>query len=316
MRIAPGFKKEYCPPIDSALFYAIISDHDLFDEKSIEEARKTLDVLKDGVATDDAGSFDPSGSSRPPDVDESSSSQDSAERTQSWHGDILSEDTDSTSISHGLQSLRILTKTGNALGSGTEEEGATTTEKTEALSVEEKTAILHEMFPTIKIFDVSYHLKKHAFDFGKAVEELLSQAFLESESGEGEEKILSKGIDAFTEPASRGRKDKGKRKRQGRRTSSTPAPLDIQSSQPSATSSRWDRAKEDVDFLAQRTYINTSLIRSIYHASGASLPSAIVHCALLPSWTPILILRRLTQTLLLRTLLSWLSISQLFLMTP
>ncbi|KAL8766432.1 MAG: hypothetical protein Q9209_006808 [Squamulea sp. 1 TL-2023] len=268
-------EREYCPPIDSALFYAIISDYNLFDDTSIEEARRTLDILRDGVATEDDGSFDPSGSSRPLDVGESSSSHDSAARAQSWHGDTLSENTDSTSISHGLQSLSINTNTGKALGSGTGEEDATTIERTKTLSVEEKTAILHEMFPTTKIFDVSYHLKKHGFDFGRAVEELLNQAFMESENGEGEEKILKKGVDAFTEPATRGRKEKGKRKRQGRRTSSTPAPSDTQWPQSSATSSRWDRAKEDVDFLAQRTYINTSSIRSIYHASGASLPSSI-----------------------------------------
>ncbi|KAL8783780.1 MAG: hypothetical protein Q9213_004396 [Squamulea squamosa] len=278
-----NLEKEYCPPIDSALFYAIISDYDLFDEASIEEARRTLDILKDGVATEDDGFFDPSGSSRPPDVRETSSSQDSAERAQSWHGDILSENTDSTSISHGLQSLSIATNTGYALSSGTGEEGATIIDKTEALSVEEKIAILHEMFPTTKIFDVSYHLKKQGFDFGKAVEELLNQAFMESENGEGEEKILRKGVDAFTEPATRGRKEKGKRKRQERRTSSTPAPSDIQCPQSSATSSRWDRAKEDVDFLTQRTYINKSTIRSIYHASGASLPSSIAALCSAPS---------------------------------
>ncbi|KAL9627629.1 MAG: hypothetical protein Q9204_006434, partial [Flavoplaca sp. TL-2023a] len=145
----------------------------------------------------------------------------------------------------------------------------------ESLSTEEKTAILHEMFPTIKIFDVSYCLKKSGLNFGKAVEELLNQAFLESENGDSEKSMHRNGIDAFAEHDARGRKRKGKRRRQGRRTSSTPAPSDIQSTNSSATSSRWDRAKEDVDFLAQRTYINTPTIRSIYHASGASIPSSI-----------------------------------------
>ena len=148
-------------------------------------------------------------------------------------------------------------------------------ENTELLSAQEKTAILHEMFPTIKIFDVSYCLKKSGLNFGKAVEELLNQAFLESEDGHSEKSKHRNGIDAFAEHDGRARKRKGKRRREGRRTSSTPAPSDVRSTNSSATSSRWDQAKEDVDFLAQRTYINTSTIRSIYHASGASLPSSI-----------------------------------------
>ncbi|KAL8757149.1 MAG: hypothetical protein Q9199_002415 [Rusavskia elegans] len=268
-------EKEYCPPIDTALFYAIVSDHDLLDSTSLEEARRTLDILKDGATTDGDGFFDPSGSSRPPDLEDSSSSQDSAERAQSWHGDLISENTDSTSVSHGLQSLSLETTTSDPTGGDNGVASAVSTEITEALSTEEKIAILHEMFPTIKIFDVSYHLKKSGMDFGRAVEELLNQAFLESETGESGKSKHRNGVDAFAEHDARGRKSKGKRRRQGRRTSSTPAPSDTQSTYSSAKSSRWDRAKEDVDFLAQRTYINISTTRSIYHASGASLPASI-----------------------------------------
>ncbi|KAL9036355.1 MAG: hypothetical protein Q9180_004346 [Flavoplaca navasiana] len=277
--IRPDFMKaitkEYCPPIDTALFYAIISDHELLDITSLEEARRTLDVLKEGAATDGDGLFDPSGSSRSRDLDECSNSQDSIERAQSWHGDLLSENTDSTSVSHGLQSLAIETTTDDIVGHDNEAPTSIPNENTESLSTEEKTAILHEMFPTIKIFDVSYCLKKSGLNFGKAVEELLNHAFLESENGDSEKSMHRNGIDAFAEHDARGRKRKGKRRRQGRRTSSTPAASDIQSTNSSTTSSRWDRAKEDVDFLAQRTYINTPTIRSIYHASGASLPASI-----------------------------------------
>ncbi|KAL8846694.1 MAG: hypothetical protein Q9221_008222 [Calogaya cf. arnoldii] len=273
--VLQDLEKEYCPPIDTALFYAIVSDHDLFDSISLEEARKTLDILKDGAATDGDALFDPSASSRPPDPEDSLSSQDSAERAQSWHGDLASENTDTTSVSHGLQSLRLETTIGDLTDGDKGTARAIPTENTESLSIEEKTAILHQMFPTIKIFDVSYYLKKSGLDFGKAVEELLNQAFLETETSESGKSRHRNGVDAFAERDARGRKPKGKRRRQGRRTSSTPAPSDAQSTNSSATSSRWDRAKEDVDFLAQRTYINVSTIRSIYHASGASLSSSI-----------------------------------------
>ncbi|KAL8998362.1 MAG: hypothetical protein Q9169_002575 [Polycauliona sp. 2 TL-2023] len=267
--------QEYCPPIDSALFYAIISDHNLLDKTSLEEARRTLDILKDGAATDGDGLFDPSGSSRPADVDDLLSSQDSAERAQSWHGDLLSDNTDSTSLSHGLQALSIQNTTSNLKGDDNRAASAISPETTESLSFEEKTVILQEMFPTIKTFDISYYLKKSRLNFGKTVEELLNQAFLESETGERGDNARKNGVDGFAQHDTRGRKPKGKRRRQGRRTSSTPAPSNPQSTDSSATSSRWDRAKEDVDFLSQRTYINISTIQSIYHAAGASLPSTI-----------------------------------------
>ncbi|KAL8860576.1 MAG: hypothetical protein Q9178_002929 [Gyalolechia marmorata] len=273
--VLQNLEKEYCPPIDTALFYAIISDYDLSDDASVEEARRTLHVLKDGVATE-GDTFDPSGSSHPLDLDELSSSQDSAERAQSWHGDLMSENTDSTSVSHGLQSLSIDTNASNTMVEGDKLSNEVLIESSELLSVEEKTLLLQEMFPTIKLFNISYHLKKSGFDFGKAVEELLNQAFLESDNGKWGGEMYRKGVEAFAQPNMRGRKTKGKRNKQGRRTSSTPAPSDIKSTLPSATVSRWDRAIEDVDFLVQRTYIKTSTIRSIYHASGASLPSTIV----------------------------------------
>ncbi|KAL8736772.1 MAG: hypothetical protein Q9166_000138 [cf. Caloplaca sp. 2 TL-2023] len=251
------------------------ADYDLLDSTSIKDLRQTLNVLKDSVATDGDDSFDPSGSSRPQDIAESSSSQDSAEKAQSWHGDLTSEITDSTSISHGLKSLNIGDNTGDAVVSSSPVKSTTSNQTIDTLTVEEKADMLHEMFPTVKLFDVSYYLRKTGYDFGKAVEELLNQAFLGSENGENGEITLKKGVDAFLEPNTRGRKQKGKRKRQGRRTSSTPAPSDIQFTQSSATFSRWDRAKEEVDFLAQRTYLDITMIRSIYHASGASLPATI-----------------------------------------
>ncbi|KAL8697323.1 MAG: hypothetical protein Q9224_002378, partial [Gallowayella concinna] len=251
-------------------------DYDLSDGAFISDVRQTLDVLKGSVPVEGDSSFDPSGSSRPDDVDESSSSQDSAERAQSWHGDVISEHTDSTSVSHGLHSLSFDGNIGDVLGADNEVKSTIVSENTDALSVEEKTAILQEMFPTIKAFDIAYILKKSSYDFGKAVEQLLSHAFLEGEDNNSGEQTFKKGVDGFLEPNARGRKRKGKRKKQGRRTSSTPAPSDVQSTHVSVPSSRWDRAKEDVDFLAQRTYLDISTIRSVYHSSGASLPSSII----------------------------------------
>ncbi|KAL8701468.1 MAG: hypothetical protein Q9201_004889 [Fulgogasparrea decipioides] len=268
-----NLEKEYCPPIDTALFYAVILDYDLSDALYIKEARRTLDILKESATTEGDKFFDPSGTSGSNDVD-GSSSQDSAERAQSWHGDLVSGSTDLTSISHQLDSLSIVDRIGD-VGNGDDEEKTTVSHQDlDSLSVEQKKTTLCEMFPTIREFDIEYVLKKGGYNFGKAVEELLNQAFLEVEAVNGEEQLLNKGVEAFLEPNARGRKHKGKRKKQTRRTSSTPAPSDILDI-PTTGLSRWDRVKEDVDFIAQRTYIPVSTISSIYHASGASLPSAI-----------------------------------------
>ncbi|KAL8966343.1 MAG: hypothetical protein Q9197_006040 [Variospora fuerteventurae] len=159
-----------------------------------------------------------------------------------------------------------------------ERESKTYAENLESLSVDRKRAILFEMFPTIKPFDVAYVLSKTQQDFGKAVEELLNQSFLEFESSNGEETLLKKGIDGFLEPDNaRGRKPRvRRRKQQMRRTSSTPAPSsDGVSTESVTTFSRWDRAKKDVDFLAHRVNLPPPTISSAYHASGASLPLTI-----------------------------------------
>ncbi|KAL9603856.1 MAG: hypothetical protein Q9219_000965 [cf. Caloplaca sp. 3 TL-2023] len=267
-------EREYCPPLDPTLFYAIILDYDISDLSSINAARNTLDILKANAANDEDNSFDPSGTSRPHDPDEASSQYESSERPQSWHGDSASESTDMTAISSGLDSLNIerQIKDGDIQAGGS----ATAFQDLESLDTDQKTAVLTEMFPTMKPFDVEYALKKVAFDFGKAVEELLSQAFLESDKAAGGEGISNRGIDGFLDLGPpRGRKPKGKRKRQTRRTSSTPALSDGASTQSVPTLSRWDRAKEDIEFLVQRINLPRSTISSAYHRSSASLPLTI-----------------------------------------
>lgn len=149
----------------------------------------------------------------------------------------------------------------------------------EALSGEDKIVVLKEMFPTVKEFDISYILKKLGYNYGQAVEELLNQVFFEDEGVNGREQIIKRGIDGFIEPShvTRGRKVKGRGKKLKRRTSSIPAPSDMESSSDiSLKPSRWDRAKEDVEFITQRTYIPRQTVTSTYHESGASLPATII----------------------------------------
>lgn len=246
------------------------------DISSVEAARRTLDTLKDGAATEGDNDFDPSGSSRLNEADLPSSPHASSERAQSWNGDSVSESTDLTSISRGLGFINLDTRSAE-IEDGDSSAGCTNTiQNIEAIPTYRMDEILCQMFPAIKEYDVRYILKKVDHSFDRAVEELLNQAFLESEDIGGGQTVLKRGIDGFLEPVNtRGRKNKGKRKKQVRRTSSTPAPSDATATQSLAARSRWDRAKEDVEFLAQRMSLPRSTISSTYHSSGASLPLTI-----------------------------------------
>jgi hypothetical protein len=117
----------------------------------------------------------------------------------------------------------------------------------EEMDMASKQAVLHEMFPSVKEFTISYTLKKSGQKFGRTVEELLNQVFFEEERGaNGEDGIVAKAIDGFSEDAfgSRGRKGKSRKRKQlqnGRRASSTPAPFADEDT--NGELSTWDAAK-------------------------------------------------------------------------
>lgn len=263
-----ALEREYCPPIDSALFYALLSDYDLSDQKSLQELRSTLNVLRANADAGDAQTFDPSGSSA---QHESSSMESSTKRASSWHGGPITEDTELTGLSHTLESTALDEEVQNAARNLHHDIGM------EELSTDAKLQALQEMFPTTKDFDRQYALKQAKGNFGKTIEILLNHIFLEEESASNGTNLVHRGVDGFADPQhhgkARGRKAKGKQRKQTRRTSSTPA---VQSDQTETFArSRWDRAKADVDFIAERIYMTPKTISSIYHQAGASLPATI-----------------------------------------
>ena len=274
-------QKDYCPPIDPSLFSAIVSDYDLSTPSSIDELRNTLDTLKESAVAEETVDFDPSGSSGIQDGTlRDSSSPDASERARSWHGDdasVATEDTELTGLSQNFGTIDL--DGDSKLGVG-DSEGVQHPDGLEDLSPDKKSVLLKEMFPNAKEFDINYTLKKAHNHFGKAVEELLNQAFLDDGDIDGEIVSRIKGIEAFTEPAINVRKRRGRRKQRQllRRTSSTPASPADDSTANSASRSRWDRAKEDVDFIAQRTFIPPQIISSMYHKNGASLSATIAAC--------------------------------------
>ena len=268
-------KRQYCPPIDPALLYALISDYDLSLESSREQLRTLLDAVKGSAEAEELTTADRSGGSPTRDA---SATDLSPERAQSWHGDAHSEETEMTNLSQSLASYSIDDKDEDT-SYGTLESNHWEENVTEELSINEKAAVLQKMFPVIKALDINFALKRSGGRFGSTVEDLLNQAFFEEERLNSRMPPIQKGIDGFAESTqgaqARGRRARGKRKKQDRRTSSTPAPDSVSSAGDSSPQSRWDRAREDIEFIAQRVYVPRQTITSTYHKSGASLPSTI-----------------------------------------
>lgn len=223
---------------------------------------------------EEGAAFDPSGSSG---LQDDGSSHSSSGRASSWHGGVTSEGTEDTELTGMTQTLGALDFQGPGVADGQRSSRGRDVAGLEDLSPAEKSGVLKEMFPTAKGFDIDYTLKKVGNNFGKAVEELLNHAFLEEEGLKEEDYHIKRGIDAFTEPAINGRGRRGRRKKRQllRRTSSTPASKTDGSLEIPEPLSRWDRAKEDVDFITQRTYVSPLIVSSVYHKNSASLPATI-----------------------------------------
>lgn len=265
-------QKEYCPPIDASLFYALVSDYDLSSPDSLLELRTTLDSLKENALEEEDTTFDPSGSNAWR-VHEDSDSL--SGRPNSWHGDATSTsgstgDTATTSTSQGLDGLDVSTNRGT--GSAHDNDGR----EWDNLSQDERVESLNHIFPSLKRQDVAFILKQSNNEYDRAVEELLNQSFLEEEVDDTGEKIIKRGVDGFAAPTARSRaKKKKKNAHLERRTSSMPAPMEDGTSDVQASSNRWNGAKEDVDYIASRTFLARAVIASVYHQSGGSLPSTI-----------------------------------------
>ena len=275
--LTPCLQKEYCPPLDSSLFYSFFSEY-LDKRLSLDQLREQLDIVKEiTLATDDAA-FDPSGTSG---NHHDTSSHESSERAQSWQGDMLSdatEDTDFTNISQALDSVNLQGNTaedwqadGMDLNKGQYDNWL------ESLSPEDKSNKLKEIFCEAKDFDIGYILRKKGNSYHSALDELLTQSRLE------EEGLREKGIEAFVGSGMSSRerramkdREKGQRKEKRqpiRRTSSTPAFDSAHDN--SLSSNQWLRVDESVGFIRDRTHVSSDFIRSTYHSNGATLPSTI-----------------------------------------
>ncbi|EON68656.1 hypothetical protein W97_07914 [Coniosporium apollinis CBS 100218] len=275
-----GLERDYCPILDSALVRAIYADFADNGDTGIEEARLMLESLKEAALYEQTTDFDPSGSSGQAAVLSSERDNGHSDK-ETENGASQSEDTDLTSLSNGLSATGLKTRSDSGSGESSSMAGNNEfVEDAERLSTDEKVARLIDTFPTVKPTLISYTLKKCDGNFGRATDELLNHVYFEETEADGvdpEERIVAKGIDAFSEEHAlpRGRKGKAKKwKKVGSaassRDSSIPAAPDSKS-----TTNKWQSATKDIEFITSRTNLPYQYASSMYHKNGASLRPTI-----------------------------------------
>jgi len=271
---------DYCPPLDSALLSAIVSDYDLASEDGLASARATLEMLKESALIEEAAEFDPSGTggyAQPEaallfDHDEGAHTENGASQSHSSPG------TDATSLSNGLSSLDLEERGKIASQIGAQDVGKL--EDLDALDEDVKVMLLQELFGEhASRYSIQHTLRKCNGKWNAAMEELLNHVYFgEAEDSEDGGKLRTKGVEGFSEDkiVKRGRKTKAKgqklRALEERRTASLPtSPEEGQS----AAANKWQTAKEDVDFIASRTGLEVSIVKSTYNEQGARVPQTI-----------------------------------------
>jgi hypothetical protein len=257
--------------IDVTTVLAILSDYDLSDPMQLRSAQDTLEILKATVPEDEQTGFDPSGAGG---VDSSIDEQDAnkgknkSTSARSLPASGWKSQTDDSSLSQELSSLDLeghFTES-NYTTSREESLEKSYTSELDVLDNDGKEKALVGIFPTLKPFDIRWTLKKCKGDASLAIDELMTQSFLE-ESGS-----RHRGIEAFSESEvlSRPRKGKGKKKRIFQTHE------DISSStSKSPSESKWETGRQDIEFLARYTGMPLQQISSMYHENGASVHATI-----------------------------------------
>lgn len=278
----------YCPPLDAALFTAIVCDYDLANATEVQSLRGTLDALRLSAWEQEGEPFDPSGTSGLGPVEGLDADGIPSERSASQNGTIPSRETDLTSLVSDFSSTSL---NGNNKShakdrSGLSERVAYTVAADGSLRLsgatqEDKIEYLTEMFPSAEPFTIQHTLQKSDGDVDRSMDVLLNLVFFDEQPNEDDIKVaVPKGIDGFQDGVEaeisrkKGRKRKGKNKATRNQELSAFDSEDLESPRPV---NKWDSAQKDVDFIHSRTspILKKEAVASAYHANGASLPATI-----------------------------------------
>jgi len=181
----------------------------------------------------------------------------------------VSGETDATNLSNGLSSLSLESISESEIRSSSNQ----VIDDIEALSIEDKTTRLLELFPSEKASEVAYTLRKSDGDFTRAMDSLLNHVFFNNTDVPGEDRVPTRGIDAFAAEhvASRGKIKKGKNRKYKSMEEHSTA-----STRTMTEANKWETANSDILFIASRTNISDSTVSSIYHKNGASKQKTIL----------------------------------------
>ncbi|KAE8149829.1 hypothetical protein BDV25DRAFT_155583 [Aspergillus avenaceus] len=277
-------EKDYCPPLDPALFTAIASDFDLSDSAQLQQLRETLDTLKLTAWEQEDLPFDPSGTSG---LDATGGDVDGipSEKSLSQNG---TRETDITSLTSGFSGVSLGDRSSqNSKSRSVSGRVAYIIAADGSLSLsgateDDKVGYLSEMFPSMDQFTIQHALRKSSWDVDRSMDVLLNLTFFNEQlpSEDGTAVAIPKGIDGF-EDGDTGRKKNRKRKakhKHGRNQDfSSHLDADADFADGPNTVNKWNVAQKDVDFIHSRTspVLKKETVTSAYHANGASLTATI-----------------------------------------
>ncbi|KAE8556108.1 hypothetical protein EYB25_000808 [Talaromyces marneffei] len=270
----------YCPPLDTALFSAIISDFDLTDPASLEQLKDTLDALKVSAEEQQDLPFDPSGTGGLASAEVVQN--DGTTSRNDTNGSR--EDTDITSLQSDLSSVWIGSDDSRKIGAGNYIISSEGLPSLTGLTAEEKSIYLTEMFPSVTQYTIKHTLTKCDYDVDRSMDVLLNLSFFDSQPTVDEDTIVSipKGIEGFVSPNTNGKR-KGKNKRARAKNSPTLANNEnlMAPSGAKSPTNKWDAAREDLDFIHSRTssILQKETVTSTYHKNHASCAKTIENLA-------------------------------------
>ncbi|KAF2009681.1 hypothetical protein BU24DRAFT_80841 [Aaosphaeria arxii CBS 175.79] len=264
-----ALEREFSPPVDSTLVYAIYDDY-AGQPDGLEKARVALRALRDSAVEEQlSGEFDPSGSSgggagvlrggSGEEVVNGVSALSLGSESRSGSGSGCSTDDVGSSDSGG---------------SGSSAAGGGYFAQVGKLDTPTKELLLAETFPGLRFELVCFTLKKCGNDFERATDELLNQVYFEDSRA-----AVPKGIDGYDERHVALTKRKGRNRRKQNR--SLMNSIDTNSSSAasdgtlSPTTNRWEEGNRDVGSIAKWTKLPVATASSIYHKNGASLVATI-----------------------------------------
>ena len=208
----------------------MLFDYDTSNDESILDLRKILESLRESALSEENTEFDPSGTTNSHDILGSPKPQEPSESATVGSEDSPAdtERTDATTAADSDDISEVPARQLDEL-----------IPQWQTFSLQEKEAILKEMFPSVRAFDIGYVLEKSGNDCDRAIEQLLNQVFLDVDTDDRGEKTFKRGVDGFSEPSmGLSRRKKGGKRNQHYSSDMLPQTSDTHTGASQARSSR------------------------------------------------------------------------------